>query len=107
MSHAGEQHPRDEFEAIAEHQLERTFRTNVHSIFFITQAALPHLGEGSTIMNTTSVTAYEGHPSRVDCSATNGAIVSLTRSLSNQLAAKGIRVNAFAPGRNGGSVANG
>ena len=98
VNHAGEQHPRDSFEDISEHQLERTFRTNVFSVFFLTKAALPHLGEGSAIVNTTSVTAYEGNPSLIDYSATNGAIVSLTRALSNQLTEKGIRVNAVAPG---------
>ena len=98
VNHAGEQHPRDGFEDISEHQLERTFRTNVFSVFFLTKAALPHLGEGSAIVNTTSVTAYEGNPSLIDYSATNGAIVSLTRALSNQLTEKGIRVNAVAPG---------
>ena len=98
VNHAGEQHPRDSFEDISEHQLERTFRTNVFSVFFLTKAALPHLGEGSAIVNTTSVTAYEGNPSLVDYSATNGALVSFTRALSNQLADKGIRVNAVAPG---------
>jgi NAD(P)-dependent dehydrogenase (short-subunit alcohol dehydrogenase family) len=98
VNHAGEQHPRDSFEQITAHQLERTFRTNVFSIFFITQAALEHLGEGSAIVNTTSVTAYEGNPSLIDYSATNGAIVSFTRALSNQLTERGIRVNAVAPG---------
>jgi NAD(P)-dependent dehydrogenase (short-subunit alcohol dehydrogenase family) len=98
VNHAGEQHPRDSFEDISEHQLERTFRTNVFSVFFLTKAALPHLGEGSAIVNTTSVTAYEGNPSLIDYSATNGALVSFTRALSNQLAEKGIRVNAVAPG---------
>ena len=98
VNHAGEQHPPNSFEDISEHQLERTFRTNVFSVFFLTKAALPHLGEGSAIVNTTSVTAYEGNPSLVDYSATNGAIVSFTRALSNQLAEKGIRVNAVAPG---------
>ena len=98
VNHAGEQHPRDHFEDISEHQLERTFRTNVYSMFFLTKAALPHMGEGSAIVNTTSVTAYQGSPSMIDYSATNGAIVSFTRSLSGQLAERGIRVNAVAPG---------
>jgi NAD(P)-dependent dehydrogenase (short-subunit alcohol dehydrogenase family) len=98
VNHAGEQHPRDKFEDITGHQLERTFRTNVYSIFFITQAALEHMGEGAAIVNTTSVTAYEGNPTLIDYSATNGAIVSFTRALSNQLAERGIRVNAVAPG---------
>ena len=98
VNHAGEQHPRSGLEEITAHQLERTFRINVYSMFFITQAALPHLGEGSAIVNTTSVTAYQGNPSMIDYSATNGAIVSFTRALSNQLAEQGIRVNAVAPG---------
>ncbi len=98
VNHAGEQHPRDNFEDISEHQLERTFRTNVYSMFFLTKAALAHLGEGSAIVNTTSVTAYAGSPAMIDYSATNGAIVSFTRSLSAQLAERGIRVNAVAPG---------
>jgi NAD(P)-dependent dehydrogenase (short-subunit alcohol dehydrogenase family) len=98
VNHAGEQHPRERFEDITAHQLERTFRTNVFSMFWLTKAALPHLSEGSTIVNTTSVTAYEGNPTMIDYSATNGAIVSFTRALSNQLAAKGIRVNGVAPG---------
>ena len=98
INHAGEQHPRDNFEDISEHQLERTFRTNVYSMFFLTKAALPHFGEGSAIVNTTSVTAYQGNPSMIDYAATNGAIVSFTRSLSSQLAERGIRVNAVAPG---------
>jgi NAD(P)-dependent dehydrogenase (short-subunit alcohol dehydrogenase family) len=98
VNHAGEQHPRDKFEDITAHQLQRTFLTNVYSMFFITQAALEHMDEGATIVNTTSVTAYEGNPTLIDYSATNGAIVSFTRALSNQLAGRGIRVNAVAPG---------
>jgi NAD(P)-dependent dehydrogenase (short-subunit alcohol dehydrogenase family) len=98
VNHAGEQHPRDKFEDITAHQLQRTFLTNVYSMFFLTQAALEHMDEGATIVNTTSVTAYEGNPTLIDYSATNGAIVSFTRALSNQLAGRGIRVNAVAPG---------
>ncbi|MEX1143037.1 MAG: SDR family oxidoreductase [Thermoleophilaceae bacterium] len=98
VNHAGEQHPRGSFEDISEHQLERTFQTNVFAMFFLTQAALPHMADGSAIVNTTSVTAYQGNPSMIDYSASNGAIVSLTRALSNQLAPQGIRVNAVAPG---------
>jgi NAD(P)-dependent dehydrogenase (short-subunit alcohol dehydrogenase family) len=98
VNHAGEQHPREKFEDISAHQLERTFRVNVFSMFWLTRAALAHLSEGSAIVNTTSVTAYQGNPSLIDYSATNGAIVSFTRALSNQLVEKGIRVNAVAPG---------
>lgn len=98
VNNAGEQHPQDEPTDISAEQLERTFRTNIFSMFYLTQAALPHLKEGSTIINTTSVTAYKGHPELLDYSATKGAIVSFTRSLSLMVADKGIRVNAVAPG---------
>jgi NAD(P)-dependent dehydrogenase (short-subunit alcohol dehydrogenase family) len=98
VNHAGEQHVADALEDITAEQLERTFETNVFAMFHLTKAALPHLGEGSAIVNTTSVTAYEGHPMLVDYSATNGAIVSFTRALAKQVADRGIRVNGVAPG---------
>jgi NAD(P)-dependent dehydrogenase (short-subunit alcohol dehydrogenase family) len=98
VNNAAEQHPQDELTAISEAQLERTFRTNVFGYFFLTQAALPHLQSGATIVNTTSVTAYRGSPQLIDYAATRGAIVSFTRSLANALNKKGIRVNAVAPG---------
>jgi NAD(P)-dependent dehydrogenase (short-subunit alcohol dehydrogenase family) len=98
VNHAGEQHPRDKIEDISAHQLERTFRVNVFAMFHLVKAALPHLGEGAAIVNTTSVTAYQGNPSLIDYSATNGAIVAFTRALSNSLVEQGIRVNAVAPG---------
>lgn len=100
INNAAEQHPRDSILEIKEQELVDTFRTNVFSMFFLTKAALPHLRKspGSTIINTTSVTAYRGSSGLVDYSATKGAIVSFTRSLSQQLAAEGIRVNAVAPG---------
>ncbi len=88
----------ERFEDITHEQLERTFQTNVFSMFHLTKAALAHLREGGTIINTTSVTAYEGHPGLIDYSATNGAIVSLTRALAKQLAERGVRVNGVAPG---------
>ena len=78
--------------------LERTSRANILGMFFLTKAALPHRGAGSAIVNTTSVTADQGNPSLVDYSSTKGAIVAFTRSLSQQLVGKGIRVNAVAPG---------
>lgn len=100
VNNAAEQHPQKSLLEIEESQLVATFRTNVFALFFLTKAALPHLrkGDGSTIINTASVTAYRGSPALLDYSATKGAIVSFTRSLSQQLAEEGIRVNAVAPG---------
>lgn len=98
VNNAAEQHPQSSIEDISEAQLERTFRTNIFSMFFMTKAALPHLQEGSTIINTTSVTAYKGSPQLLDYSATKGAILAFTRSLSQSLIEKGIRVNGVAPG---------
>jgi len=98
VNNAAEQHPQDSIEQISAEQLERTFRTNIFGMFFMTKAAMPHLKEGSAIVNTTSVTAYKGSPQLLDYSATKGAIVAFTRSLSQGLAEKGIRVNAVAPG---------
>lgn len=98
VNNAAEQHPQDSITKITPEQLERTFRTNIFSFFYVTQTALPHLREGSTIINTTSVTAYKGSGHLLDYSSTKGAIVSFTRSLSQALAEKRIRVNAVAPG---------
>jgi NAD(P)-dependent dehydrogenase (short-subunit alcohol dehydrogenase family) len=98
VNNAAEQHQVEDVSEITEEQLVRTFRTNVFSQFFMVKAALPHLGEGAAIVNTTSVTAYQGNPSLLDYTATKGAIVAFTRGLSNGLAPKGIRVNAVAPG---------
>jgi NAD(P)-dependent dehydrogenase (short-subunit alcohol dehydrogenase family) len=98
VNHAGEQHMAEKFEDISAEQLERTFQTNVFSMFHLTKAALEHLPEGGAIVNTTSVTAYEGNPSMIDYSATNGAIVSFTRALAQSLLERGIRVNGVAPG---------
>jgi NAD(P)-dependent dehydrogenase (short-subunit alcohol dehydrogenase family) len=98
VNNAGEQHPESDFEKITPEQIERTFRTNIFSMFYLSQAALPHLKEGSAIVNTASVTAYRGSPNLLDYSSTKGAIVSFTRSLAKHLAEKQIRVNAVAPG---------
>ncbi len=99
VNNAAEQHPTDDFLEITPAQLERTFRTNVYGMFYVTAAALPHLtGDGACIINTTSVTAYKGSPHLIDYSATKGAIVAFTRSLALNLAGRNIRVNAVAPG---------
>lgn len=98
INNAGEQHPQDSIEKLSTEQLERTFRTNIFSFFFMVKAALKHLKPGSTIVNTTSVTAYKGSAHLLDYSATKGAIVAFTRSLALNLIEKGIRVNAVAPG---------
>src|SRR5690606_24079291 len=98
VNNAAQQYPQDSLENISEEQLRRTFETNIYSYFFITQAALPHLKKGSSIINSSSVTAYRGSHHLIDYAATKGAIVAFTRSLSSNLAKKGIRVNGVAPG---------
>jgi NAD(P)-dependent dehydrogenase (short-subunit alcohol dehydrogenase family) len=98
INNAAEQHPQQSIEDISAEQLERTFRTNIFAMFFLTKAALKHLKEGSAIINTTSVTAYQGNQQLLDYSSTKGAIVAFTRSLSQSLVEKKIRVNGVAPG---------
>jgi NAD(P)-dependent dehydrogenase (short-subunit alcohol dehydrogenase family) len=98
VNNAGEQHNDNKIEDITEDQLRRTFQTNIFGMFFLTQAALPHLGQGSAIINTTSETMYAGSKHLLDYSATKGAITAFTRSLALNLVEKGIRVNAVAPG---------
>ena len=98
INNAAEQHPQKEIADITPEQIERTFRTNIFGYFHMLQAAMPHLKEGASIINTTSVTAYRGSSDLLDYSATKGAIVAFTRSLAQKLAEKGIRVNGVAPG---------
>lgn len=98
VNNAGEQHLVEKLEDLGDEQLERTFRTNVFSQFYLTRAVLPHMPDCGAIVNTTSVTAYQGNPGLLDYSATKGAIVAFTRALSNQLLHRGIRVNGVAPG---------
>jgi NAD(P)-dependent dehydrogenase (short-subunit alcohol dehydrogenase family) len=98
VNNAGEQHPDKDIRDISEDQLKRTFQTNIFGMFFLTQAALPHLKPGSAIVNCTSVTMYNGSPQLLDYSATKGAITAFTRSLAKNLVKQGIRVNAVAPG---------
>jgi NAD(P)-dependent dehydrogenase (short-subunit alcohol dehydrogenase family) len=78
--------------------MERTFRTNIFSVFYLTKHALKHMTKGDSIVNCTSVTAYRGSQELLDYSSTKGAITAFTRSLSKNLAPKGIRVNGVAPG---------
>jgi NAD(P)-dependent dehydrogenase (short-subunit alcohol dehydrogenase family) len=98
VNNAAEQHPEGDLEDITDEHLLSTYQTNIFSFFRVTRAALKHLQPGDSIINTTSVTAYRGSQELVDYSSTKGAITSFTRSLSKQLAEKGIRVNAVAPG---------
>ena len=98
VNNAAEQHPDKEITDISEEQLKRTFQTNIFGYFFMVQAARPHLQKGSVIINCTSVTMYQGSKELLDYSATKGAITAFTRSLSENLIDKGIRVNAVAPG---------
>jgi NAD(P)-dependent dehydrogenase (short-subunit alcohol dehydrogenase family) len=98
VNNAAEQHPQESITKITEKQLEKTFRTNIFAMFFLAKAVMPHFKKGGVIINTASVTAYKGSPELLDYSATKGAIVAFTRSLSQGLAEKKIRVNAVAPG---------
>ncbi|MCA0987768.1 SDR family oxidoreductase [Guptibacillus algicola] len=98
INNAAEQHPQKGIEDITAEQLEKTYRTNVFSMFHLTKAALPHLKKGSTIINTSSITGYEGNEQLIDYSTTKGAITAFTRSMAKSLVGKGIRVNSVAPG---------
>jgi NAD(P)-dependent dehydrogenase (short-subunit alcohol dehydrogenase family) len=98
VNNAAQQFPQPSILDITQRQLEHTFRTNIFAMFYLVKAALPHLPKKSHIINTTSVTAYRGSPELLDYSATKGAVVSFTRSLSKQLVEKDIYVNAVAPG---------
>lgn len=100
VNNAAVQYEAQKLELISETQFDKTFKTNVYGTFHMTQAALPHLKSGASIINTTSVTAFHGHDTLIDYSMTKGALVAFTRSLSMSLAKSksGIRVNAVAPG---------
>jgi NAD(P)-dependent dehydrogenase (short-subunit alcohol dehydrogenase family) len=98
VNNAGEQHPDEDVTDITVQQLQRTFQSNIFSMFYLVQAARPHLKKGAAIVNCTSVTMYKGAPILLDYSATKGAITAFTRSLSENLIEDGIRVNAVAPG---------
>ena len=98
VNNAGEQHPNAEITAITPQQLQRTFQSNIYSMFYLTQAARPHLKRGAAIINCTSITSYQGSGELLDYSSTKGAITAFTRSLSENLIEHGIRVNGVAPG---------
>lgn len=98
VNNAGEQHADEDIRDITDEQLRRTFQTNIFSMFYLVQASLPHLEKGASIINCTSITMYKGSPELLDYSATKGAITAFTRSLSQSLIKKGIRVNGVAPG---------
>ncbi len=98
INNAAEQHVAQDITEISAEQLQKTFATNIFSMFYLTKAALPHLHKGDCIINTASVVAYRGSEHLLDYAATKGAVVSFTRSLSSSLISKGIRVNAVAPG---------
>jgi NAD(P)-dependent dehydrogenase (short-subunit alcohol dehydrogenase family) len=98
VNNAAVQYEQHAIEDISAEQLEKTFKTNIFAQFYLTKFAVPHLKEGSSIINTASVTAYKGNPALMDYASTKGAIIAFTRSLSLSLAEKKIRVNAVAPG---------
>ena len=98
VNNAGEQHPDKDVTDITVEQLQRTFQTNIFSMFYLVQAARPHLKRGAAIINCTSVVMYKGSGGLLDYSATKGAITAFTRSLSENVIKDGIRVNAVAPG---------
>lgn len=98
VNNAGKQVAVDRVEDLSDEQFEETFRTNVFANFWITKAALAHLGEGASIINTASLEAYKPSPDRLDYAATKAAINNLSKGLALQLASRGIRVNVVAPG---------
>lgn len=100
INNAGVQYQQQDLTHISDEQLEQTFRTNIFSMFYLTRQVLPHLHEGDSIINTTSITSYHGHDELIDYSSTKGAITTFIRSLSTNLLKqkKGIRVNGVAPG---------
>lgn len=98
VNNAAVQYPQNKFEDITDEQLMETFSTNIFAMFYLTREALPHLKEGSSIINTSSVTAFKGNPLLIDYSASKGAVTSFTRSLALYLADRKIRVNQVAPG---------
>ncbi|MDL4842887.1 SDR family oxidoreductase [Aquibacillus rhizosphaerae] len=98
VNNAAVQYPQNDILDITNEQLEKTFKVNIFSFFYMTKSVLPHMKQGSSIINTSSITAYKGNESLIDYTSTKGAITSFTRALSQSLVKKGIRVNGVAPG---------
>lgn len=98
VNNAGVQYQSDTLDGISDEQFDWTMKVNLYGLFYLTRACLPYLKRGSTIINLTSVTTFVGDPQLIDYVMTKGAIVGFTRALANNLALKGIRVNAIAPG---------
>lgn len=98
INNAGVQFPAENIEDLEEKNIRKTFDSNIIGMILLTKVVFPYLKEGSSVINTTSAAAYQGHPELLDYSATKGAIVSFTRSLALQAKPKGIRINAVAPG---------
>lgn len=98
VNNAGIQFPAKKIEELEEKNIRKTFDSNIVGMILLTKVVFSYLKEGSSVINTTSVSAYQGHPELLDYSATKGAIVSFTRSLALQAKPKGVRINAVAPG---------
>jgi len=98
VNNAGKQVSIDKLEDLTDEQFDQTFKTNVYALFWITKAALPHLPEGSSIINTSSIQAYSPSETLVDYATTKASINTISKALAQQLAPRGIRVNVVAPG---------
>ena len=98
VNNAAYQKAQQKFEDVSEEQLHRTFETNIFGYFYMAQAALPHLKEGDSIINTGSIVGLTGHPNLIDYTATKGAIAAFTKSLAFHLGERGVRVNCVVPG---------
>ena len=98
VNNAAFQMSHESFTEISSEELDRTFKTNIYAMFYLCQAALPHMREGGAIINTSSIQAYEPKPSLLAYASTKAAIVAFTKGLAQEAIEKGIRVNSVAPG---------